>query len=154
MICSRSSRTRWPDTAVTDHPDGSGQANSVAVVYQIDQDRQRIHTRCVGEVTVEAVQEHFTVLGRDPTCPEVLDVLLDLSEMTNLPSSDQLGAVTVELARVAPRVRFRHCAIVASQQALFGMARMFEVFAEKYFVATRVCRTLADGERWLDAPVF
>jgi hypothetical protein len=27
---------------------------------------------------------------------------------------------------------------------------MFEVFAEKYFAATRVCRTVADGERWLD----
>jgi hypothetical protein len=125
----------------------------MAVVYQIDQARRRIHTRCIGEVTLESVQEHFTVLSRDPACPEVLDVLLDLSDMTNLPSSEQLGAVTVELARVAPRVRFRHCAIVASRQALFGMARMFEVFAEKYFVATRVCRTVADGERWLAAPV-
>ena len=36
----------------------------MAVVYQIDQGRQRIHTRCVGEVTLEAVQEHFTVLSR------------------------------------------------------------------------------------------
>jgi len=124
----------------------------MAVVYQIDQGRQRIHTRCVGEVTLEAVQEHFTVLSQDPACPDFLDVVLDLTEMTNLPSSEELGAVTVELARVAPRVRFRHCAIVASQPALFGMARMFEVFAETYFVATRVCRTLADGERWLDSP--
>lgn len=122
------------------------------VTYRIDQARRRIHTRCMGEVTLEEVQQHFVTLGRDPVCPDQLDVLLDLTEMTNLPSSGQLGAVTVELARVAPRVRFRHCAIIASQEALFGMARMFEVYAEKYFVGTRVCRTVPDGERWLEAP--
>jgi hypothetical protein len=124
----------------------------MAVSYEIDRDRQRIHTRCTGEVTFDQVQEQFTVLSRDPSCPGQLEVLLDLSDMTSLPSSAQLGAATVELARVVPRVRFRHCAIVASREALFGMARMFEVFAEKYFVASRVCRTVEDGEQWLNAP--
>lgn len=122
------------------------------VTYRIDQTRRRIHTRCAGDVQLAEVQQHFVTLSQDPACPDSLDVLLDLSEMTNLPSSDQLGAVTVELARVAPRVRFRYCAIIAPRQALFGMARMFEVFAEKYFLATRVGRSVADGERWLDAP--
>jgi hypothetical protein len=31
------------------------------------------------------------------------------------------------------------------------MACIFEVFAENYFVATRVWRSIADGESWLDA---
>jgi hypothetical protein len=43
-------------------------------------------------------------------------------------------------------------AIIASQDALFGMARMFEVFAENYFGATRVFRSMDDGTRWLELP--
>ena len=57
-------------------------------------------------------------------------MLLDLSETTSFPSSGQLTAVTTEVARVGPRVEFDGCAIIASQDALFEMARMFEVFAE------------------------
>ena len=122
------------------------------ITYQIDA-HQRIRTRCTGEVTLEEVQRHFTNLSQDPACPDQLDVLLDLSQMTNVPSSEQIGAVPIELARVAPRVRFRYCAIIASREALFGMARMFGVFAEHYFLATRVYRTVAEGEGWLDHPI-
>jgi len=105
-------------------------------------------------VSLDEVRQHFVDLMRDPACPERLDVLLDLSEITSLPSSDQLVAVTTEVARVRPRVQFDGCAIIASQDALFGMARMFEVFAENYLGATRVFRTVDEGTRWLElAPV-
>jgi len=123
------------------------------VTYEIDHAQQRIRTRCTGEVTLDEVERHFSDLGQDPSCPDELDVLLDLSQMTNVPSSEHIGAVPVELARVAPRVRFRYCAIIASNEALFGMARMFGVFAEEYFLATRVYRTVAEGEGWLDHPI-
>lgn len=122
----------------------------MAVTYEIDQARRRIHTRCIGAVTFDEVRQHFADLVRDPDCPERLNVLLDLSETTSLPTSGQLSAVTTEIARVSPRVQFGSCAIIASQDALFGMARMFEVFAEKYFGATRVFRTVDEGTRWLE----
>jgi hypothetical protein len=122
----------------------------MAVTYQIDQAKCRIHTRCVGAVTLDEVQQHFADLVRDPECPEHLDVLLDLSEITSLPTSSQLSAVTTEIARVRPRVQFDGCAIIASRDAVFGMARMFEVFAERYFRATRVFRAVDEGTRWLE----
>jgi hypothetical protein len=126
----------------------------MAVTYRIDQVKRRIHTRCIGPVTLDEVRQHFADLAGDPACPERLDVLLDLSETTSLPTSDQLSAVTTEVARVRPRVQFDGCAIIASQDALFGMARMFEVFAENYFGATRVFRTMDEGTRWLElAPI-
>jgi hypothetical protein len=122
----------------------------MTVTYQIDQARRRIHTRCVGAVTLDEVLQHFADLVRDPDCPARLDVLLDLSEITSLPTSSQLTAVTTEVARVRPHVQFDGCAIIATQDALFGMARMFEVFAESYFGATRVFRTVGEGTRWLE----
>jgi hypothetical protein len=51
---------------------------------------------------------------------------------------------------VRPRVQFDGCAIIASRDAVFGMARMFEVFAESYFRASRVFRTMDEGTRWLE----
>ena len=122
----------------------------MTVTYQIHQAKRRIHTRSVGAVTLDEVLQHFADLVRDPDCPARLDVLLDLSEITSLPTSSQLTAVTTEIARVRPRVQFDGCAIIASRDALFGMARMFEVFAENYFGATRVFRTVDEGTRWLD----
>jgi hypothetical protein len=122
----------------------------MTVTYQIDQAKRRIHTRCAGAVTLDEVLQHFADLVGDPDCPARLDVLLDLSETTSLPTSHQLTAVTTEVARVRPRVQFDGCAIIATQDALFGMARMFEVFAESYFVATHVFRTMDEGTRWLE----
>jgi hypothetical protein len=122
----------------------------MSVTYRIDQAKRRIHTRCVGAVTLDEVLRHFADLVRDPGCPGRLDVLLDLRETTSLPTSYQLTAVTTEVARVRPRVQFDACAIIATQDALFGMARMFEVFAENYFGATRVFRTMDEGTSWLE----
>lgn len=77
------------------------------------------------------VLEHFTVLVGDPERPERLDVLLDLSETTSLPGRIELRAVTTEIARIRPFVSLGRLAIVASRDALFGMARMFQAFAER-----------------------
>jgi len=82
----------------------------MTVTYRIDQAKRRIHTRCIGAVTLDEVLQHFADLVRDPDCPARLDVLLDLSEITSLPTSSQLTAVTTEVARVRPRVQFDGCA--------------------------------------------
>jgi hypothetical protein len=60
-----------------------------------------------------------------------------------------VGAVTTEIARARPRVQFDGCAIIASRDALLGRARMVEVFAERYFGASRVFRTMDEGTRGL-----
>jgi hypothetical protein len=123
----------------------------MGVTYEINQAQQRVYTRCAGEVRLAEVLEHFEVLSADPDCPDWLDVMLDLSDMKTLPTSAELNRVSTEIARVLPRVRFRYCAIIATWEALFGMARMFEVFSEKYFTATRVFRTVEEGLTWLDS---
>jgi hypothetical protein len=122
------------------------------VTYRIEKATRFIHTRCVGAVDLEEIRQHFTVLSQDPERADRLDVLLDLSEMTTLPATAQLRAVTDELERVRPQIQFGRCAIIASGEALFGLARMFEVFAERYFTATRVFRTELEGKGWLDHP--
>jgi hypothetical protein len=120
------------------------------VTYRIDNEARFIHTRCTGPVALNEVREHFVSLTQDPACPDHLDVLLDLSEMTTVPQSGQLRVVAADIARIRPKITFGSCAIVAPDIAVFGMSRMFEVFAEKYFDATHVFRSEAEATGWLD----
>jgi len=119
------------------------------VVYQIDKRNGIIRTQCLGPVTLEEVLNHFRVLERDPDCPNRLDVLLDLSETTSVPEKANLRDVTEEIRRIRHCLHFGTCAIVACTDALFGMLRMFEVFAEQYFLETCVFRTTSEAEEWL-----
>ena len=119
------------------------------VAYEIDQARGLIRTRCIGNVTLEEVLGHFPTLAQDPGCPARLDVLLDLSEMTAMPEPYQLREISDEIGRVSDRVRFDACAIVAPSDVLYGLLRMFEVFAEKQFRTTCVFREIGEAEAWL-----
>ncbi len=119
------------------------------VTYAIDAQERVIRTRCVGRVTLAEVVGHFRELERDPDCVGRLDVLLDLSETNSLPRTQDIQAIPNELARIREKIRFEACAIVASTDALFGMLRMFEVLAERYFRVIHVFRSRAEAETWL-----
>jgi hypothetical protein len=119
------------------------------VTYEFDPDFGFVWTRCVGATTLDEVRAHFAGLEMDPTTPARLDVLLDLSMMTSLPESNQLQAIVDELRRLKPRIDWGACAIVAVNDALFGMSRMFEVFAAQQFTRTRVFRDFSTARNWL-----
>jgi hypothetical protein len=121
------------------------------VTYRIDKSRGTIHTSCTGAVTLEEVLDHFRMLEEDPGCPARLSVLLDLRDQTSIPTPDQLRHVSRAIKRVRHKVEFVNCAIVTGSNVLFGMLRMFEVFAEDYFGKTHVFRSLKDAHAWLDA---
>jgi hypothetical protein len=127
----------------------SGEATPVPVTHQIDSGL--IRTKCTGTVTFEEVMAHFDALETDPALPDGADVLLDLGEMVSLPESEQLRSVAERVRRLLGRVRWGACAIVARQDALFGMSRMFEIFSQNSFTATRVFRERREAEAWLDA---
>jgi hypothetical protein len=123
----------------------------VPVQYEIDGAAKTIRTKCFGLVTLEEVLGHFRALEVDPDCPDCLDVLLDLTEMATVPRSEELREVSREIGRVRGRVRFRACAIAAPSDVLYGMIRMFQVFAEDQFRETAAFRSVDEAESWLSA---
>jgi len=123
------------------------------VIYEINRNTNLIRTRCVGNVTFEEVVGHFAELECNPQVPKQLDVLLDLSELTSVPGADQLVSVAEEIGRIEGKVQFGLCGIIAPSDLLFGMSRMFEVFAARQFRATKVFRRMDDAEKWLASPI-
>ena len=120
------------------------------VTYEIDRKRNRIATRCVGDTTLSEVLEHFDELERDAQRPPHLDVLLDLTEQTNLPTAQQIQAAASRIGMAKWMIDFRACAVVVNRDALFGMLRMFEVFAHPHFERLRVFRDMTQARAWLD----
>src|SRR5947209_4749214 len=110
----------------------------MSVTYKIDPAKNLIHTRCIGDVNLEEITDHFRELERDPNRPDRLNVFLDLREMTYVPEAQEVRAASYEVETVLRSVRFQACAIVVCNDALFGMMRMFEVFAREYFSVTQV----------------
>jgi hypothetical protein len=123
------------------------------VTYSIDADRKLLHTICSGPVDLRQVVAHFQALRDDPACAARLDVLLDVSETESAPESAELGTVVAEVAAVRQKVQFGMCAIVATRDSMFGMMRMFEVFASRYFRAIRVFREVGEAKAWLASPL-
>ena len=121
----------------------------MSVTYKIDVDKRTVRTKCVGLVTLQEVIGHFRTLEQDSKCPDLLDVLLDLSEVDSLPETRQISTVINEMKRVRGRVRFGACAIVASREALVGMMRVFEAIAEECFRVSCTFRVANEAEAWL-----
>ena len=121
----------------------------MSVTYKIDVDKRTVRTKCVGLVTLQEVIGHFRTLEQDAKCPDLLDVLLDLSEVDSLPETPQISTVINEMKRVRGRVRFGACAIVASREALVGMMRVFEALAEECFRVSCTFRAANEAEAWL-----
>jgi hypothetical protein len=121
------------------------------IEYHIDTAKAIIYTRCFGDVTLAEVLDHFRVLVRDPDLPEHLDVLLDLSEQTSMPKTNQLRLVVDAIRRARASIDFGAVAVVACTNALYGMFRMFQVFTEDLFGEISVFRSVAEAQAWLAA---
>jgi len=122
------------------------------VTYMLDRDAEFIETQCVDDVTLEEVLDHFRELEADPALPKRLDVFLDLERMTSIPSSDQLRDVAFAVDRLKMKTELGACAILAERDVVYGMSRVFEVFAEGLFARTRVFRDRETARRWLTDP--
>lgn len=121
---------------------------AMPVNYKIDRHRNLIRTVCIGDVNPKEVNDHFQDLANDPDRPDRLNVLLDLTQMTSIPETDQARDASYEL-RMHPELRFNACAIVAGGNHLFGMMRMFQTFAGDCFEITQAFHSVAEAEAWL-----
>ena len=118
------------------------------VIYQIDGDERLIRTRCIGDVTFAEVVDHFHALQGDPDCAGAIDVLLDLSEASSIPTPNQLRSIDVEIQGMS-KIQFGACAVVATREVLYGMSRMFETVAAERFRSMHVFRGVVEAEDWL-----
>jgi hypothetical protein len=121
----------------------------VPISYQIDKKAGLIRTKCWGKVLIDEIRDHFQTLAKDPKLVDRLDVLLDLRGMTYLPTADEFREASIIMSRVPATLRFGAGAIIAQRDALYGMSRMYSVFAEQFFREISVFRSAPEAQEWL-----
>jgi hypothetical protein len=119
------------------------------VLYEIDRDRALVRTTCAGFVTFEQVMAHFAALERDPRRRDMMDVILDLRQVTSMPETSQLRQVAERIAAGESRLEYGRLAIVAVEPERVGMGKLFVQFAKGRFAAATVVPTIQDADRWL-----
>jgi hypothetical protein len=120
------------------------------ITYRHDDLANRLVTRCEGSVRFPEVVEHFRQLGRDPRIKPGCDVILDLSFQTAMPTPEQLDDIAAIIEDVVEMVPFGRCAVIAPEDVVYGLGRMFQGFTWPLFSGIKVLRTNAEAIAWLD----
>ena len=119
------------------------------ITYTIDVPTALIITRCVGQVTLAEVREHFQELARVWPDVDRLDVLLDLTEQTSLPTLQDLEEGAAEIGAQIGPWRFGRCAVVTERDPLHVSMEMFQVLVGRFFDAVETFRTPSEAVVWL-----
>ena len=119
------------------------------VSYQLQPELSRIRTRCEGDVKFQEVIDHFRELAGESLSSDRLNVFLDLTRIESLPDVYQIGQISDEMRLSAASIPWGACVVVTSDDAMYGMVRMLQVFADQVFSDFAVFREMDEAEDWL-----
>lgn len=125
------------------------------ITYHIDPIRNLVITHAVGTLTDEDILTHKRKLAADSGFRPGMGELSDVRGITDLRvTADGVRAMVEADASQASNLQGYRLAIVAGQDVVFGMARMYELLVERHLPHVNVFRSCLDAARWLNvAPV-
>jgi hypothetical protein len=117
--------------------------------YKIDKERRLVMSTAYGVVTRQDLQNHQEALLVDPDFGKTFSQLADFTRMTRMEVTAADVRVLAAKNVFAPEARR---AFIASDEAAFGLSRMFEILrAAKGEEGIRVFRTVEEGFAWIFA---
>ena len=115
--------------------------------YIIDRINQRILTHADGLVTFEDISQHLDAEERDRGLE--LPELFDARGATTNVTTQQVRTLVSRAAALLRRIRLGPTAIVATDDVVFGMARMYAILTEDAGARVEVFRDVESANRWL-----
>lgn len=114
--------------------------------YRIDRDLRLVVSVALGDVTDEALLDHQRRLAADEDFEPDFRQLYDFRGATGLEAT---ADGVRQLAENNPFGRGARRALVADNRAVYGMARMFQLMAEKGPDRVEVFDTVEAARKWL-----
>jgi hypothetical protein len=115
-----------------------------------DDARRRIIVTFKEAVTASDVTAFIASEPPVPGGDQPYDILVDLrSAHVNLETSAQAQSLAVVAERQDPNRRRGRVAVVADDDATFGVARMYAAYREKVGITIEVFRRIDEAESWL-----
>ncbi len=123
------------------------------IAYTIDDERRLVLTVSSGTLSDADVMQHKAALRDDPR------VTRDMKELSDVRAIERLDITEVGIRQMtrfdrdAAASRGGHTlAIVATEDIIFGMARMYEMLTEENVRSVQVFRDIDEATRWLLDP--
>ena len=101
-----------------------------------------------GDVTYAEVQRAIDDILAHRDFAERRKLLVDSQRVTGAPSTAELRAIVRDMKPLFDK-QVSTMAIVTDTSFVYGVARMFAVFAESFGLRVRAFRTMEDAEVWL-----
>ncbi|MBI3830917.1 MAG: hypothetical protein HY291_15465 [Planctomycetes bacterium] len=125
------------------------------IEHRIERELGLIVTQALGEVTDADVAAYGQAVNSDPGTRFAGRELIDGRGVTKISITSECVKRLVEANRLAgQRARNLRTAIVAADDAAFGLARMYEMLSEPDFPFVRAYRTLEDARLFLALPAW
>ncbi len=117
--------------------------------YSVDRLRGRLLTHADGNVTFHDINGHLDIEQRDRNLdrPELIDAR---GARTNL-TADQVRKLVQRAVNMLRVVELGPTAIVTDSDAVYGIATMYALLAERDGITAEVFRDVASANRWLDS---
>ena len=122
------------------------------ISYRIDSDLGVVLTTATGALTDDELLAHKKKLARDPAFTPGMAELADMRGVERIDVTAEGVRTLIAQDQAAGVQGSLRLAIVASQDELFGMARMYQMLGEDGFVRVHVCRDADDARAWLGLP--
>jgi hypothetical protein len=111
---------------------------------------QTLTVRAYGDVTLDECRQYQKQLLADPRMRSGIHLLADLTGVTGAPSAAELRTVAREFQPLIEKGLGR-IALLSDSTFMYGVARMFCVFAESVGMTVAVFRDRAEAQEWLDS---
>jgi hypothetical protein len=122
----------------------------MAIDYRIDSTRGIIFTTATGTLTNQELLAHKQRLQRDPLFHAGMPQLSDVRGVERLDvTPDGIGQFVQHDATNAGALEPSRLAIVAKEDVVFGMARMYQARTSRYRPNVGVFRTIEEATNWL-----
>ena len=118
------------------------------ISYRVDPARRRVETTITEGYTLADVEAYMDALEADPAYAPDFDRLIDLTATQTLLAPEEVRSLA-DIVRGRPASPRSRRALVAAGDAQFGVARMFELYAEGASVSYRAFRDRAAADGWL-----
>ena len=115
--------------------------------YQLDPARHLVLSRAWGVLIDKELEEHYARLAADPGFDPTMRQLCNMMDVTRIDTSPEALRRLAQRSIFSPGTRR---ALVAVQDAHYGLSRMFKVFCEIEGSLVEVFRDTASAEAWLE----
>jgi hypothetical protein len=119
------------------------------VTCEIDSEGGLVRTTFRGQVDIEEVVRALEDLLQRPDFRRGLNGIVDLREGDTDTQARDVKRLATMMERCRDQIGPSRTAIVVAKDVTYGMARMYQAYAESTSIETMIFRSIDDAHRWL-----